>query len=106
MRSIESDDSESDSDDDETDDFYSLNALLRRTKVIVWDVVKNLKYYRALHRTLQYVCSKKVPFAGIPLLLAGDLGHPIQDFQETPAHEVKACLEPSHQWALLGKCFD
>ena len=105
MSTIESDDSESESDDDESDE-NSLNALLRRAKVIVWDVVENHNHYRALDRYLRNVCNKKVPFADIPVLLAGDLGHPIQDFQETPAHEVKACLEPSHQWALLGQYFD
>ena len=106
MSTIESDDSESDSEDDEIDDFNSLNSLLRRAKVIVWDVVENHNHYRALDRYLRNVCNKKVPFADIPVLLAGDLGHPIQNFQEIPAQEVKACLEPSHQWALLGKYFD
>ena len=100
MSTIDSDDSESES-DDESDDLISLNALLRRTKVIVWDVVKNYKYYRALDRYLRNICSKKVPFAGIPVLLAGDLGHPTQDFVETPVEKVKESLEPSHQWALL-----
>ena len=66
-------------------------ALLRKIKVIVWDDCTKMNYrgFEALDTILREVCDKNVPFADIPVLLAGDY----RQTQGTPSDDTKAFSE-------------
>jgi ATP-dependent DNA helicase PIF1 len=73
-----------------------LAALLRQTKVIVWDecTMMNRKGYEALDRSLRDVCSKDVLFGGITVLLAGDFCQTLPVIPKgTPADEIKVLFK-------------
>lgn len=73
-----------------------LAALLRQTKVIVWDecTMMNRKGYEALDRSLRDVCCKDVLFGGITVLLAGDFCQTLPVIPKgTPADEIKVLFK-------------
>ena len=74
-------------------------ALLRKIKVIVWDDCTKMNYrgFEALDTILREVCDKNVPFADIPVLLAGDY----RQTQGTPSDDTKAFSESSPLWSML-----
>ena len=103
MTTLESGDSDSSGSDD-NDECCSFTALLGQTKVVFWDECHKINHrrYQALDRSLREVYSKNIPFAGIPVVFAGDLGHTFPGIQDTPAYKIlQEYSVSSNLWASL-----